>query len=172
MSSRKDVQLIPINQGGQFKWKVVHGGQSGDSPATYPKVKLPPDSGPHLIIFELSGNHSGITFSGDPMWVRSGSKPNQSGMDPQIAAAIPMEQGKKLVVLDRNDNDPAVQLHYRLNFVNALPLDPIIENGGKTFVPAPPPEGFLGTSMSAVSILAAVTLFIVGLVIGRIWARP
>lgn len=169
--SRKDVQLIPQNQGGTIKWKVVHNGQQGDSLANYPKVKLPPDSGPHLIIFELSGSHSGITFSGDPIWVQSGTKPNQSGMDPQIAIAVPMEQGKKLVVLDRNDNPQALQLHYRLNFVNAGPLDPIIENGGKTFVPAPPPAGFLGSGVSSLSILAGVALLIAGLVIGRMLAR-
>src|SRR5687767_7068081 len=160
--SRKDVQLIPQKVGGTIKWKVVHDGHQGDTSATYPKVQLQPNSGPHLIIFELSGNHAGITFSSDPMWVQQGTKPNHSGMDPQIALALPMENGKKLVVLDRNDNNPDIQLHYRLNFVNAGPLDPIIENGGKTFVPAPPPEGFLGTGVSALSILVGVTLFIVG----------
>ena len=174
MSKTKDVKIIGQWRSGTFKWKVAHGGNSSDVPAKYPKVQLPKDSGAHLIIFELSGNDTGITFSkNDPIWVQEGGKPIRPGLHPQILLAEPMDHGKKLIVVDRNDNDPAkvLQLHYQLNFDgDAPPVDPIIENGGGTVQQPPPPPtsvGFMGTGVSGFSIAAGVVLLIIGLVVGR-----
>ena len=174
--SRQDVTLIPIGQGSTFKWKVVHNKNSGEDPAHYPKVALPVDSGPHLIIFQLSGNHSGITFAQDPIWVQAGSKPGQKADHPQIPFAVPLNNGKALAVLDLNSNDPAtvLKLYYRLNFDGAPYLDPIIENGGGTVhppAPPPPPASFLGTGSTAVLIAVAVGLLILGAAIGRLLWR-
>ena len=167
--SRKDVTLIPLGQGSSFKWKVVHDNHSGEDPAHYPKVMLPQNSGPHLIIFELSGTNAGITFSKDPIWVQAGTKPGQKAADPQVPFAVPVNNGKALVVVDLNSS--ASNLYYRLNFDGAPYLDPIIENGGGTIHPPPPPATFLGIGVSAVTIGLAVLLVIVGAVIGRFMAR-
>ena len=176
MSDTKYVKIIRQGQPGSFKWKVVHDGHGSDDPQHYPRVKLSKDSGPHLIFFKLSGNDNGVTFSQDPIWVKAGGKPGPKAADPQIPFAVPVENGKALVVLDLNDNDAstALELNYQLNFVNADPVDPIIENGGGTFhppAPPPPPATFLGIGVSAVSIAVAVGLVIIGAVIGRLLWR-
>lgn len=126
------VKLIPLPAGAPSPWKVIYGLGSGDTPATYPKVDVPKDSGAHLIVFELSGNHSGITFADqNPMWVKAGSKPGPGSTDTQIAA-VRSNDGKQLFVLDKNDT--AGQFHYTLNFVGHDQLDPIIDNGGHGFM--------------------------------------
>lgn len=143
----QNVKLIPL-QTATKPWNVVYGSQSGDTPQTYPKVDVPKGSGPHLIVFELSGNHAGITFAAtNPISVKAGSKPaaGSGSTDPQIAA-LPSADGKQLFVLD--SNQATGQLHYALAFDGHANLDPIIDNGGRTF------------SFMSVEVLIAAAIFL------------
>lgn len=118
------VKLNPVNG----NWQVSN-----------PRVKLPQDSGAHVITFDIIGNSSGITFAQDPLWVQMGSKPVQKpapGSDNgQIGAWKVLNNGKQLVVVDWNDIPG--DLHYALNFNGYRQLDPVIENGGGIKPPAP-----------------------------------
>lgn len=145
-----EVKLIPLPNGAPSPWRVTYNGKSGDKPGDYPVVGLMKDSGPHMIHFELSGNHSGITFADNPIWVNAGSKPNPGAADGQIVA-LASNDGKELFVLDMNTNKQPVQLHYSMNFVGHPALDPIIDNGGHGF--------YLGT---AHLLIGAAIVLVVG----------
>ena len=144
---KKKVDLTPHNLGqSNFYWEVEHEGNKGNSKSTYPVVKADKNKGAHLIVFEIEGDND-VTFpAANQIWVKAGGKPVSGDKHPQIPAWTVADKGKELWVFDWNNNDPdqpALQLHYQLNFKGAKELDPIIENGGGTIggddLPPPPP---------------------------------
>ena len=164
----KQVELIPSN--GASGWKVKHGTSVGNGPGNYPKVDLPANSGPHLVIFKITDNSvsSTATFNPtDPMWIQKGStSPTASGMDPQITDWAIFDGGKTLVVVDSNSQ--AGDLSYRVQADNYAPiLDPIIRNGGTTT----PPPGYAYTTTEIASIAGVALLvgFLVGFVVNRMF---
>lgn len=165
----KVVELIPSN--GSSGWKVKHGSSVGTGPGSYPKVDLPANSGPQLVIFKIVDNNvsSTATFNpADPMWIKSGSNsPTASGMDPQIASWAVFDGGKTLVVLDTNSQ--AGDLSYRVQASNYGPvLDPIIRNGGTT---TPPSTGFTYTTteIAAIAGFGLLVGFLVGFYVNRMF---
>ena len=158
----------------QGVWQVEYKEKKGTTKEDYPRVNVKKDEGPHFIVFTIKGSGK-AKFSADPIWVKDGGKPQGKLDHDQIAAWKVQPGGKKLVVFDWNDR-PA-EIHYQLNFDNAPKLDPIIDNGGGTGghpappPPPPPPTGVMGTDVSAVQIVAAVLLVLLGVLIGRMWAR-
>lgn len=155
-NNSKDVELIPDSQI-PSKWKLKYGGNTGNGPSNYPKIKLDEDSGPALITFTLPED-APMKFSANPIWVAEGTNsPLQKGVDDQIGAVKVFDAGKTLVILDRNTED--VELGYRLNFDGYASLDPIIDNGGgRKFLEA----------WEIIALLAGAALF---LLLGRWWER-
>lgn len=176
--NKKDVELTPQPAGpGKVKWKVKHGGNSGEDDASYPHVTLPANSGPHLIVFDIPKANPNITFDkNDPIWVKENGKPLSKIDHPQIAATFVSNDGKQLVVLDRNDNDaaqPPLALYYQLNFNGtADKLDPIIDNGGTIHPPPPPPTTSpLGTVGGGLDIACLLIGLVIGLLIAFAWLK-
>lgn len=125
----KDVEITQLPNG---KWQVKHGNNSGHDEPSYPVLDYAQNSGPHLIVFKLSGNAS---FSGsDPIWVSDQAKPTSQTDHPQIADWVVLDGGKTLVALNKNSD--AGTLYYNLNMQrpngSTVQLDPVITNGGGT----------------------------------------
>lgn len=141
--------------------------QDGVTWHNVPPVKLPPNTGEYWVKFQITGSNT-VTFNeNEPIWVRSGTKPdvvNKSEVQLPAACMKVSADGKELTVLDLNNNNTAqpVQLHYRLNFKNYKELDPIIENGGgaKPFTGGRP--GVLASQydFTTVAIVAVVALIL------------
>lgn len=158
----KDIELIPTANEASG-WKVKHDGKegSGPGPQSYPKVKFDLDSGPHLMVFKLpkTGN---VTFNAtNPIAIKPGvtSPPEGSGMDPQFPDWDIFDNGKTLVVLDRNSGDPQL-FAYTIKADNwTKSLDPIVDNGGGV-------GGFYGaTSLwvaAGIGLLCAAVFFFIG----------
>ena len=128
----KKVEIELVTNGGKLEWEISHKWKTG-GPGDYPVIKFDKNDGPDLIVFKIKNPEPHIKFAeSDAIWVQAGSKPQQSGLGNQIANPKTMENGKKLVVVDWNDNPTPVDLHYRLNFESPVQsLDPIIRNGGE-----------------------------------------
>lgn len=148
----KKIQVIPVQQGKEFIWRMSHGGQTG-GPGNYPTVTVAPKAAADFEITIV--NPQGITFSGDPIWIKAGeTKPQSSFVDPQITNI----SGKNSTVLKFRDENtgPPTKLTYQLNFTNAPPLDPIIQNGGGTG----PGEPVLAYAAIALLVLVGVWLVV------------
>ena len=113
------------------KFDVSDGTSQGHSEATYPVLDFPAGTGPQLIVFQLASGPEKFSQN-DPIWVSATSKPQGPATHPQIIDAKVFDNGKTLVVLNKNSED--VDLYYNLNMVSgggaALKLDPVITNGG------------------------------------------
>lgn len=159
------VELIPDGIAASG-WKVKHDGQQGDKPQDYPKLLFAKDSGPHLITFTLPQNSSATFNANDPIWIAPGTQsPTQKGIDPQFPDWAIFDNGKTLVVLNKNSG-PEMQYSYRVKADNyAKPLDPIIENKGGVGGVINPPSPGGGYSQSEYLTAAAVAL-LVGVLIG------
>jgi hypothetical protein len=147
----------------QNEWDIaVKGGGSG-GPGAYPKIYLGRNDGPDLIVFTIK--NPDITFSNDPIWVAQGAKPQPGSQHDQLPYKKVMDNGKKLVVFDLNDNPQKMDLHYQLNFAgNVESLDPIIDNGGGGFTD----PGFIGAIVenAGLLLLASLVFFTLGM-----WVR-
>jgi hypothetical protein len=122
------IKVTPVQHGnGPIVWQMSHGATSG-GPGNYPHVPVPKGSSGDFEITIVNPN--GITFSNDPIWIKSGTaKPAPHATDPQITNI----SGGGTTVLKFHDAniDPPVTLTYQLNFNSGVPpIDPIIENGG------------------------------------------
>lgn len=154
----KKIQVIPVQQGKEFVWRMSHNGQTG-GPGNYPKVVVDPKAAADFEITIV--NPQGITFSSQPIWIKAGlAKPPAGFVDPQIADIA----GQNTTVLKFRDlnTGPPVTLTYQLNFDGAPPLDPIIQNGGGT-----------GPGDSMLAYIAIALLVLVGgwLLLSRSRAR-
>lgn len=125
-------KMAKLSQNAATKnWSLTYDGVTGTNQSNYPTIVLDENSGPQFLTFTITGS-SGAKFSGDPIWVAQGAKPNQKSQHAQIPAWQVKGGGKKLVVFDWNDNPQKTNLYYRLNFDDNSALDPIIQNGGGT----------------------------------------
>ena len=126
-NKHRGIEISPFMDHGEKTWrlKVLHNGKQG-GPGHYPPVVVPPGFGGNFEITIVDGE--GITFSDDPIWIREGTrKPDEHVIDPQITNI----RGANTTVLtfhDANKGRPRT-LTYVLNFNNAKPLDPEIQNG-------------------------------------------
>jgi hypothetical protein len=139
MSTDHQVTLTPTVQGSQVQWEMDYGGKKGSNPDSYPVIALQHDSGPNKIEFTIAGTNN-ITFlnppdkSDKPLYVMeipkgSHNKPTKGVLNYQITGWNVSTDGKTLKITDKNHGAEAT-LSYQLNFNNAGPLDPIIQNGG------------------------------------------
>jgi hypothetical protein len=167
----KDVELIPVPPSG---WKVKHDGKEGSAPGNYPKVELPQDSGPHLIVFTLPKDGAVSFNATDPMWVQPGSSsPTQQGMDAQIPDWAVFDGGKTLVILDSNTKAGDLSYRVKADGYGGV-LDPIIKNGGFTVsgtAPAPSTayETYSGSQI-AIAAVALLVAFAAGFLLRRFLA--
>jgi hypothetical protein len=166
----KDVELIPDSSASG--WKVKHGSNWGTGPSSYPKVDLPANSGPHLVVFKIMDNSvsSSATFNAtDPMWLQKGStSPTQQGFDPQITDWAIFDGGKTLVVLDTNTQAGDMSYRVKADGYGKI-LDPIIRNGGTT---TPPSMDFWSSGEIATAGILLVLAFIVGFFVHRQFFAP
>ena len=150
---------------------LVPTGNNGWQPANQ-NPHLPQNSGAHILTFNIVGNNTGkdITFAQDAIWAQMDSKPGSKpvkGSDMgQIGAVKILNNGHQLVVVDWNDVPG--QLHYRLNFNNYGPLDPIIDNGGGI---KPPSPAFSLADYVGYAALA-IAAFLVGMLVHRMFFAP
>jgi hypothetical protein len=125
--SKKETPVELIPQGA--KWKIKHGSSEGDDELTYPKLVYE-DADPHLIIFKLPPGPE--RFSPDePIWVSATEKPKSYAEHSEIVDWAVLDNGKTLVVLNKNSED--VELYYNLSMLRGnqkVQLDPVIKNGG------------------------------------------
>lgn len=119
--------IVRVKSGpGPAEWRMSYNGQTG-GPGNYPQLSIPATKAGNIEIKIASPQN--VTFSGDPIWIQSGlAKPTEHVIDSQIGNI----QGQNTTVLTFTDYNygGAKTLTYRLNFTNAPPLDPIIQNGG------------------------------------------
>ena len=107
----------------------------GLRPAGWHRTRLDTGSGPQDITFKLPGNRYRFDEA-DPIWVEadSGSCPPNQGVDCQIQN---IKAGPTELTLT-NTNETKGDLRYQLNVIDTrtnarVPIDPIMENGGRTF---------------------------------------
>jgi hypothetical protein len=154
--SKKETPVEVIPQGA--KWKIKHGVSEGDDEQTYPQLVYE-DANPHLIVFKLPPGPEQFSTD-DPIWVSATQKPTSTEEHPEIVDWAVFENGKTLVVLNKNSED--VELYYSLNMTRAnqnVQLDPVIKNGG-----GGGGGGFEGvTAFLVVALVAAVLGAIVSL---------
>lgn len=102
------------------------------------RIKVPTGNSDETLVFKLSNNAAkdGYKFdTNDPIWVcaDNGSCPSQSGCDGQFTTVNCT--ATELTVKDSNDQ--AGPYRYQLNVIDAnnnkVPIDPIVDNGGKGF---------------------------------------
>lgn len=126
------MNVMQVGPKGAKVWQLSHNGNAG-GPGHYPPASAPEKAGADFTITIV--NPGNITFSADPIWVQAGNvKPTKSGTTDQIDQV----QGQNTTTLKFHDYNygSAMTLSYQLNFNNAKPLDPIIENQGG----GPPPK--------------------------------
>lgn len=145
-----DVTLTPQpQQKGPVKWSMDICGAGKGSFGNYPVLTVAKSQNPsdaHLVytIDNPPGSTWKFVKDGGALWVTSnGQDPTQPSTDPHVPAGSihtenpnppnPATDDTRLVFTDHNSN-PAVTLHYTLNFVNGTQksstLDPIIQNNG------------------------------------------
>jgi len=140
------IQLKPEKKDdGAIEWTMNYLGGNGNSPSTYPVIKLAPKEG-HKLTFKIA-NPAGLSINFDPsmvpvgtdkihnaFWIQQNTKPPKAALDGQIkwVKVKPTE----MIVKDDNSGSPIV-LMYQINFVDTdnptvkvTPLDPEIRNGG------------------------------------------
>lgn len=122
------VQLI-WNQG-LNKWMVkLNNGQEQD-PATA-HTQLAQNSGAAMFIVDIAGKAATFKNPGG-LTVWEGAKSNPQGST-QIVGPV-LASNDKLVFWDLNQGN-AVALYYSLNLSDGTTIDPIIDNGGGTWLP-------------------------------------
>lgn len=140
------IKLTPARQpDGSIQWTMDYGAGHGNSPSTYPPIKLTANES-HKLTFKIA-NPAGLSINFDPLmvkvgtdtihnafWVQQNTKPLSAALDGQITKV--KVDTTKLVVKDDNSGSPMV-LMYQINFVDTAnptvkvkPLDPEIRNGG------------------------------------------
>jgi hypothetical protein len=137
---------------GPAEWRMTHDGKTG-GPGNYPEVSIPATKAGNFEIKIASAQN--VTFSDDPIWIQSGmAKPTKHVIDPQIGNI----QGKGTTVLTFTDYNfgEAKTLTYQLNFKNADPLDPIIQNGGGGKPPRDPAMEYALYGFAALFVAALI----------------
>ena len=170
------IQLTPEKQdNGAIEWTMDYLGGKGNSPSTYPVIKLTPNEG-HKLTFKIA-NPAGLSINFDPsmvpvgtnkihnaFWIQQNTKPPQAALDGQIkwVKVKPTE----MIVKDDNSGS-AMVLMYQINFVDTdnptakvTPLDPEIRNGGGHNI-----------FPTAAAIAATVTLVVIAALVLRRFAR-
>src|SRR5687768_5982594 len=115
MGTKKvEIELVR-NEAGKLEWEISTGWWSSGGPGNYPVIKLDKDDGPDLIVWKIKNPDQNIKFSStEPIWVQEGSKPLKFAESSQISDPKVMANGKKLVVVDWNNNSGTIDLHYQL----------------------------------------------------------
>ena len=105
-------------------------------PASSHRTKVPTGNTDEILVFKLSNNAAkdGYKFdTEDPIWIcaDNGSCPAKSGCDGQFTKVDCT--ATELTVKDSNDDEGIYR--YQLNVLDAknnkVPIDPIVDNGGK-----------------------------------------
>ena len=151
------VELTPSQTG----WELcTDAGCATNGP--YPDVNLPNNGGAENVIFIINAPpQSGIRFPNDPkdaIYIQPGTKPQNKVYDTAGQLGQPKLSKSKMVLTlrDKNKGQP-MDFHYKLNFVGAPSIDPVIKNGGGT-EQAPPGIPIIGSD--------PVTALIIGLGVG------
>src|SRR5437764_227207 len=129
-SNGNGVNLIPVRNGTTFsQWNMSLNGGNSQGPQNYPTVSVTATSG-NTITYKIV-NPQSITFDPtNPIYVQAGTTKPTSGVNAQFSYALSADhQGLANTVLTVTDaNTQSGQYSYVMNFVNATPLDPIIDN--------------------------------------------
>lgn len=133
--SEHHVKLTPVTQNGQQGWEMEYDGVKGNSPSSYPAIKVGKGSKDVKIEFTIhdGGNITFVPKDQKPIYVQeidptTPKKPAKGVVNYQFEVEKVSQDGKTLVVKDKNGSQATYS--YELNFLNASPLDPIITNGG------------------------------------------
>lgn len=165
------VELTPSQNG----WELCTDAGCGTN-GPYPDVNLPNNGGAENIIFIINAPpQSGIRFPDDPkdaIYIQPGTKPQNKVYDTAGQLGQPKLSKSKMVLTlrDKNKGQP-MDFHYKLNFIGAPPIDPVIKNGGGT---EPPIEGIplIGSNPVAALVIGfAVGVALGALLLGRLM-RP
>ena len=138
-------------------------------------------SGPHDIIFIINDTDNiGVKFdptTANAFWVTPGKGQHLGSASHDSAnqlGNVTIPTSSVLIVPDKNDNKGSqpLWLSYRLNFVDdnnhpVTPIDPDIKNGGgSNFV-----SYFLQPEIVGYTLIAALVVFLIGGLIGRVTKR-
>jgi hypothetical protein len=101
-------------------------GGATHGPSNYPVVSVAAGSNGSMTYSIV--NAQNITFNPtNPLYIQAGTTKPTGGVDSQFAYTL-SQNNTVLTLTDSNQNKG--QYTYVMNFINAGPLDPIIENGG------------------------------------------
>jgi hypothetical protein len=169
---------------------------NGSKTSPYPTIDL--GGNPNHITADLhvqiAKNDLNITFAPDvpsgagPLWIQQDVKPTAYVVGPgsQIEKSHIVGAGKATLSFNDKNDGAAMNLMYRLNFVDAqgapvLSIDPEIKNGGTNTPPPPPPPPQSGTavpsksgplgSIAGIDATGLLIGLIIGLIIGFILCR-
>lgn len=136
MSEQHNVTLTPVTQNGQISWEMQYGSKKGNGPDSYPPIVIPHGSKNTKIEFTINdpGNITFVPVDQKPIYIQEidpaepQTKPVKGVVNYQFKVEKVSQDGKTLTIKDKNGS--AKTYSYELNFNNAPPLDPIIQNGG------------------------------------------
>ena len=166
MPNTVQINLSSLPQpAGPPKWRLcrVQGQQAqcGDDAATYPVLEFLEGTGPRLIVFKLEPGPYRF-HEDDPIWVSETAKPELSSHHDEIIDATVFDNGKTLVVVNKNSDD--VDLFYNLNMRDTgnaqHNVDPEIKNGGHGFFGSDAAMLLIGGAVLAALVAALVSYFV------------
>jgi hypothetical protein len=129
---------------GVVNWTMcINGKDCSPAPNQFATVPVPHGQADAKFTMNIVNDNTGmgIKFAPtDALWVQQGAKPSGPGIDSQIYDVTVNSKGTTLKFTDANCNHNAIDLSYRLNFVDSggkavnKPVDPDIHNGGSALV--------------------------------------
>jgi hypothetical protein len=161
-----DVNLIPVRTGNSFKkWNMSMNNGPPQGPGHYPHIPVTDVTGP-TIKFTIV-DPQGLEFdTANPLYVRAGNAKPGHEVDPQFTYALSADthNNQNAVLTVTDSNQKAGPYNYVLNFNDAGPLDPIIDNTGPHIVGGSAGGGGADTysavwyAVGAIAIIAVIVV--------------